>query len=170
MANRSAASQQTPNRRPAQEEPAADRPPRPRRTTFWLGALLGAVLGIPAAALLVRALAPLGSARVPGLVDLLRLAAVFAGLPGAVSGGGVARVAARAHFRDPPPSRRRIITWAAAGFAPVGAGMVLLTGVAAAAMPEQPIRWLWLAGGGLGGGLAIGAIIGAVTGRPPVRP
>ena len=98
------------------------------------------------------------------LVHLLRLAAVFAALPAALSAGGVGRVAARDPLRLPPVGRLGSALRCAARFAPAGAGMVLLTAVAARSAPGQPAGWIWLAGGGAAAGLATGALIGLAAG------
>jgi hypothetical protein len=141
-----------------QHEPTDPVPPRVR-FAFWRGALVGACVAIPLVALAVWVLARAGvGARAAPLSRVAAMALLFAGVPAALTAGGVAVLAARALELVGP---RRALWSAALAFAPAGAGLVLLAALPLGQLPEEPTRWAWLG--------AAGALVGAPTGAAIAR-
>jgi hypothetical protein len=127
------------------------------RGTFWIGALVTVALGLPLTAIALRALARRAGIGDPeaGLEHILALAAVFAGFPSWLAGGGVARLVAHRMTEREVSVRRSLIPGCAAMTA-VGMGMAVLTAVPLGGMPERPLRWLPV--------FLVGAVVGAVVG------
>jgi hypothetical protein len=143
---------------------------QPPAYAFSKGALLGAVLVIPAmaAAVFVLARFGIGDGAAP-FSRALEAAVMFAGVPAILTAGGVGRLAARAVIAPDKGTVGRGIGAAALAFAAAGAGLVLLAAIPLGHLPEQPVRWLWVGAAGAVAGAMAGAVIGlwAGTGRVP---
>lgn len=133
---------------------------------FFKGALVGALIVVPAVAVTAFALSRLGFGdRWAPLIKFLRMAVLFAGLPTVFSSGGVGRLAARAAVDVRGGGVRRAMRRAAWTEAAVGAGAVLLTAIPMGRLPDDPHGWVALAVGGALAGACCGVIIGVFCGR-----
>ncbi len=139
------------------------------RGTFWLGGLAALALCLPLTTLALQAVAArfhIGPVDAPE-AKILTFAAIFAGLPTFLTGGGVARlVAHRLAERDAPTLARGLVLGTIA-MAIAGAGIALLGAVPLGGLPEKPARWwpIFTAGAVVGAltGLAIGFLVAART-------
>jgi hypothetical protein len=168
----------------AAAEPAVEPARRRRETTgvadlarralprggFVRGAMLGIAIAIPAVAAAAFALSQLDLGGDPAapFARVLAFAAVFAGLPAALSAGGVGRLAARAAAR-PDRRVRAAIRAAAPPLAAAGAGLVVLTVVPLGALPPDASAWFATGGVGIVVGATCGAILGLWIGTSPER-
>ena len=124
------------------------------RSTFWRGAAVGLALGLPIVAVTVYLAARASSDAAPRLGHVLRLAAVFAGLPLVLTAGGIARVAARR------PTFVAALRASARSSAVVGMAHVILTAVPLGVLPARPVLWIWWAIAGAAQGASVGVVIG----------
>ena len=132
---------------------------KPPRGTFWIGGAVGLALGLPLLSLMLLLAARVLAVGDPtnGLDRIGRMALAFAGFPAFLTGGGVARLAAY---------RPRALLAGTLAMGAAGIGLAYLTAVPLGGMPEDPIRWAWLALAGLTSGAVTGlAIAGLVETR-----
>lgn len=142
--------------------------PKVPRWTFFYGGLVAVLLGVPLLAVAIRWMARVllvGDSTKP-LDEVLVLAAVFAGIPALVTGGGVARLVS--HRTAEKQGGSGSIPWRvlvegtlAMGFA--GAGLAFLVAVPLGGMPEAPLEWAKIAVVGLVVGLLIGLASGGLA-------
>lgn len=140
------------------------------RLTFWLGGFVTATFGLTCLSIALRILARgahVGDPAMP-LETLLATAAIFAGVPALLTGGGVARlVAHRAeeHGGAGSPSLTRAMLTGAGAMAIGGTGLAFLVAVPLGGMPERPLAWLPLAGAGAAAGIVTGLALGVLVGQ-----
>jgi O-antigen/teichoic acid export membrane protein len=141
------------------------------RGTFVLGAAVGIGITLPLLALVLEAVArathlgPADASR----AHILSFAAIFAGFPTFISGGGVARLVAHRLAESASPRTLRGVVIAAVAMAIAGLGAALLTVVPLGNLPERPAAWwpLLAPGAGVGAvaGVAIGLVVSGRAGR-----
>ncbi|HSK00194.1 MAG TPA: hypothetical protein VK932_03090 [Kofleriaceae bacterium] len=132
------------------------------RWAFWKGLLTGAAIEIPLLALAVFTLARLGIGNPDvGLMRIVRITTVFAGVAALLTAGGIGRVAAYA-LVDLGGHRRRAIGRAARAHAAASAGLVVIAAIPHGGLPATPWHWLAFAAAGLVCGAVAGALIGLV--------
>jgi hypothetical protein len=142
-------------------QPARRRPPY----GFFKGFALGVVVVIPTVAATVWFLARLGIGdSTVSMVSAIRMTALFAGLAGCLTAGGIGRLAAFASMS--PGGRRTAVIRAARAQAVSGAGLTLIAAIPLGQLPEEPVRWIWIGVTGLIGGAIDGVLIGAICGAP----
>lgn len=128
---------------------------------FLKGAVLGLVLLLPLAALACYLLARIGIGDPDtSYTQVISFVAVFGGLPGILSAGGVGRVAARTAVAPRRGGTGWSILVSAAACTVIGAGVVILSVVPLGEVPTTSERWLWITGFGGGAGLMCGIMIG----------
>jgi hypothetical protein len=141
------------------------------RGTFWIGGLAALALGLPLTTLTLVILAAhhhIGRHDVPE-DQVALMAAIFAGLPGFITGGGVARLVAHRLVESAAPSTGRAVALGAAAMALGGIGMVVLTAVPLGGLPEQSVAWWPLGAAGAAVGAITGAAIGVLAGGRALR-
>lgn len=135
------------------------------RSVFWVGAAVGAALGLPLVSLAVTALTGLGNP--PELTRALRLACIFAGVPALLMGGGVARLTASRlveHRVAKAPGRLpRALGIGASAMGVAGAGLAVLVGTPLGGMPDHAAGWIALLAAGMAAGAITGLPIGALV-------
>src|SRR5215831_6661297 len=141
------------------------------RGTFSLGGLLATALSLPLTTLALRAVARrmhIGAADASES-DVLVFAAIFAGLPTFLSGGGAARLVAHRLVEHPAPTllRGTIIGAVALGIA--GPGLALLAAVPLGGLPERPATWWPIFAAGAGVGAITGTAIGFLSATRALR-
>lgn len=147
---------------------AADAPKRPPSFGFLKGALIGALVVVPLVAVAVWVAARLGIGnRAVTMVQVIRMAALFAGTAGVLTAGGIGRLAA--HASTLPGGRRTAIWRASRAQAVASAGLAIIAAIPHGQLPEHPAKWLWIALAGAVSGAVSGALIGVVCGAP-IRP
>ncbi|MEZ4400469.1 MAG: hypothetical protein R3B06_10650 [Kofleriaceae bacterium] len=143
--------------------PRSGRRPRRRRWAFPAGAAIAALLLIPLISLTLLAIR--GGLSDPvattGAVAVIRLVAVFAGIPIALTGGGIARLAAEA---GQARGRRRAAVVGARTLAVAGAGLMIVAAIPNEVIPASAVGWVALAAAGAGLGAVVGAAVGIVVG------
>jgi hypothetical protein len=139
------------------------------RGTFWIGGLAAVAACLPLTTLALLAVAQrlhVGAADASE-AQVVTFAAIFAGLPTFLCGGGVARLVAHRLAESTAPSARRGLVLAAIAMGIGGVGTAILTAVPLGGLPEKPAAWWPIALAGLiaGGatGLAIGLLVGGRT-------
>lgn len=139
------------------------------RGTFWIGGLSAVAVCLPLTALALLAVAQRLHVGAADSTEwhALTFAAIFAGLPTFLCGGGVARLVAHRLAESSAPSPRRGLVLGAIAMGLGGVGTAILTAVPLGGLPEKPATWWPIAVAGLvaGGatGLAIGLLVGART-------
>lgn len=137
---------------------------RPPRWGFFKGLLTGAVIEVPAIALGVWLLARIGIGDpAASFMRILRLSAVFAGVPALITAGGIGRRAAHGSV-EPPGGRRNAIRVAARAHAAAGAALVLIATIPHGHLPGHSWHWLVPLAMGAVVGASCGALIGLVCG------
>ena len=102
-----------------------------------------------------------------GLMRIMRLTTVFAGLAALLTAGGIGRLAAQA-FAD--GGRRHALIRAARAHAVASAGLVLIAAIPHGQLPAHPLGYLAFLAAGLVTGAVCGLVIGAVcSGQTPVN-
>jgi hypothetical protein len=148
---------------PAAAPPRRQSRRRPRRG-FAKGAAIGALVLIPLLTSIVYIAVRLQHPQeIPTLIEVLRLAGIFAGLPIVITAGGVGRLSAQASLDG---GRPRAAWIGGRTLAIAGAGLVLLAAIPNAAIPSDRLGWGLLAFAGAIGGAAIGALVGLACGGP----
>jgi hypothetical protein len=132
------------------------------RGTFWIGGLAALALGLP---LTTLALAFLAERLHIGRPDATQaqiglMAAIFAGLPAFLTGGGVARLVAHRLAESPEPRAWRGLVLGVIAMALGGIGIMVLAAVPLGGLPEKSARW-WPLGAA---GAAVGAVVGLAIG------
>jgi len=149
--------QQTPaaSTRSSREIPV-DKP----RWAFSKGVLVGAAIEVPAISFAVwmAAQVGLGDPEV-GFLRMMWLTAIFAGVTGLFTAGGVGRLAASVTVER---GRKRAIYQAARAHAIAGAGLTFIAAIPHGGLPLDPEGWVLLGLIGLVPGAACGATIGFV--------
>ena len=145
------------------------------RWAFWRGVVVGLTLGVPAVAAATWLVAHhLEAPNVLGFDRSLLFACIFAGLPAMVTGGGVARVAARRSIRYAQESPMRAVTQAsmaaARNYAVAGIAHVFLTAIPLGLLSSNRPQWVWWITAGALQGAMVGAVIGLWVGHRPQRP
>lgn len=149
----------TPARGEARRARGVRRPPG-----FAKGALVGLIVLIPAVAAAVVAFARGARTEViPGMIEALRLTAVFAGLPAVLTAGGVGRLAGQASVAG---GRRGGIWAGARTLAVAGGALVVIAAVACQVIPGSRPGWVALIAAGMVGGALAGALVGLACGGP----
>jgi hypothetical protein len=141
--------------------PAEAAPPQRRTFAFLIGGVLAVLVGLPlvCVALFVLVRAGVGDAQVPWVVAA-RLALVFAGLPAFLTGGNVARLAARR--ADGAPIGQvgpRVFRSAIPAFTAAGAAWAILIMVPMGGLPPRPWPWALVATSGAAAGALTGAAV-----------
>jgi hypothetical protein len=132
------------------------------RGTFGLGGLAAAALCLPLTTLALQALArsaQLGAAAATDAQVLLS-AAIFAGIPTFLTGGGVARLVAHRLVESHAPSLAKGLLTGVLAMGIAGAGLTLLAAVPLGGLPEKPARWWPI----FAAGVAVGAVTGLAVG------
>jgi MFS family permease len=144
------------------------------RGTFWLGGLAGVGVCLPLTTLALVALAqrfhvgPQASGDAAE-ADVALFAAIFAGLPTFLAGGGVARLVAHRLAESKAPSSRRGLVIAAIAMGIAGIGAALLTAVPLGGLPENPRAWWPILVAGLVAGFVAGIAIGLLVAGRTIR-
>lgn len=123
--------------------------------------LTGAAIEIPliaAAVWLVAHVFGIGNAKV-GIMPMMRLAAVFAGVPALFTAGGIGRLAA---YTIVEKGRKKAILTAARTHAVATAGLVIIAAIPHGEIEFRHPSWLALPLVGLVAGAICGAIIGSI--------
>lgn len=131
------------------------------RWAFLKGLLTGAAIEVPILALTVWLLQAAGVGDPDaGLMKIVRLTAVFAGVAALLTAGGIGRLAAYAWVQG---GRRRAMFVAARAHAIASAGLVVIATIPHGHLPGQ-LSWAWVAlpAAGIPGGILCGAMIGMV--------
>ncbi len=132
------------------------------RFAFFKGFLTGAAIEVPLLAITVWLLARSGIGDPDvGLMRIMRLTTVFAGIAALATAGGIGRLAAAVSAEH---GRRRAVFVAARTHAVAGMGLVLIAAIPHGHLPTSPAGWIWLAAAGLIPGAICGAMIGFVCG------
>jgi hypothetical protein len=148
-----------PSARSSKEIPVA----KPR-WSFFKGMLTGAAIEVPILALTVWVLAQVELADPDaGLMRIMRLTTVFAGIAALFTAGGIGRLAAYASLDG---GRRRAVIVAARAHAVASCGLVVIAVIPHGHVPATHLGWVVLACVGLIPGAICGAIIGFVCGSP----
>ena len=140
---------------------ASEPPPWPRWSA-WKGALLGLMVVVPLLSIAIWLLAATGRGNPEAsLVSILQFTTIFAGVPAAVTGAGVARLCARKSTDTFEKSSRRAVKSGALVNGIAGVGLIVI-----AALPHGhiPTSIGGLIAVGLGGAIAAaigGGLIGA---------
>jgi hypothetical protein len=128
----------------------------PPRWPFLRGLIAGVLVVIPLTALVVWAVAVLGTGQDLSLVQVTRTAALFAGVAAVLTAGGIGRLAAEASATG---GKTRGVYVGARTQAVASAGLVVI-----AALPQGALAttggWIGLAVVGAASGAAAGAVIG----------
>jgi hypothetical protein len=138
------------------------------RWAFFKGMLAGTAIEVPVIALAVWMLARFGVGDPSlGYLRIMRLTAVFAGIPALLTAGGIGRLAAYS-FVD--GGRRRALFAAARAHAVASAGLVLIAAIPHGHLPARyAALWLAYPAAGILVGAACGALIAVVcTSTTPV--
>ena len=98
-----------------------------------------------------------------GIIEALRLAVVFAGPAGVLTGGGIGRLAAQAGALR---GRPHAIWVAARTMAVAGAGLGVLAAIPLGEVPMHPPGWIAIMATGAAVGAAGGLLIGWAVGGP----
>lgn len=141
------------------------------RGTFWIGGLSAVAVCLPLTALALLAVAQrlhVGAADATEW-QAVTFAAIFAGLPTFLCGGGVARLVAHRLAESSAPSARRGLILAAIAMGVGGVGTAILTAVPLGGLPEKPAAWWPIAVAGLAAGAATGLAIGLLIGGRTLR-
>lgn len=130
----------------------------PPRWPFLRGLVVGVLVVIPLVALVVWAVAVLGTGQDLSLVQVTRTAALYAGIAAVLTAGGIGRLAAEASATG---GKTRGVWIGARTQAVASAGLVVI-----AALPQGALAtvggWIGLALAGAASGAAAGAVIGFV--------
>ncbi len=137
------------------------RPKRPPPRGFWLGFLFGLVALIPGFALCALAMTRLELIADREFETLLGLSVAFVGLPGAVTAGGVGRVAVRAVVFG--RSLRSASLGAGLRLGVGGCALAALLAIASGPTPDAH-RWWLIALLGSATGVISGLLLGALAG------
>ena len=124
--------------------------------------LTGAAIEVPILAITVWLLAQVELADPDaGLMRIMRLTTVFAGLAALLTAGGIGRLAAYASLDG---GRRRAVIVGARAHAVASAGLVVIAVIPHGHFPATPLGWFGIACIGLIPGAMCGALIGFVCG------
>jgi len=141
------------------------------RGTFWIGGLAAVALCLPLTTLALEAVArnlhvgPIDSTE----AQLLTFAAIFAGFPTFLTGGGVARLVAHRLAETETPRAGRGLLVAAVAMGIGGVATALLTALPLGGLPEKPARWWPVLAAGLIAGIATGLAIGLLVAGRTIR-
>jgi hypothetical protein len=125
---------------------------------------VGFLVVIPLISLAIFAAAQAGIGEyTPGVIAVVRLVSIFAGLPALATAGGVGRLAAEASLEG---GRPRAMWVAGRAMAVGGAGLVIIGAIPCEVTPLDWPGWVILALVGLVVGAASGAVIGLACGGP----
>ncbi len=141
------------------------------RGTFWIGGLAAVAVCLPLTALGLLAVAQrlhVGAADATEW-QAFTFAAIFAGIPTFLVGGGVARLVAHRLAESEAPSARRALVVGAIAMGIGGVGTAILTAVPLGGLPEKPAGWWPIAVAGLVAGVATGLAIGFLVGARTLR-
>ncbi|MDB4963407.1 MAG: hypothetical protein JWP01_3406 [Myxococcales bacterium] len=134
----------------------------PARWGFVKGLLTGAAIEIPVLAGTVWALSRFGVGDPDaGLMRIIRLTTVFAGIAALLTAGGIGRLAAHASAIG---GRRRAVLVSARAHAVASAGLVMIATIPHGHLPDSSWAWLPMPLAGLVAGALCGTLIGAVCG------
>ena len=141
------------------------------RGTFGLGGLAAAALYLPLITLALQALARLAHVGAAGATDaqILLYAAIFAGIPIFLTGGGVARLVAHRLAESHVPSLARGLIAGVLAMGIAGAGLALLAAVPLGGLPEKPERWWPIFAAGVAAGAVTGLAIGLLVASRTLR-
>jgi hypothetical protein len=128
----------------------------PPRWPFLRGAVAGVLVVIPLTALVVWAVAVIGTGQELSLVQVTRTAALFAGIAAVLTAGGIGRLAAEASATG---GKTRGVWIGARTQAVASAGLVVIAALPQGAL-ETMAGWIGLAVAGAASGAAAGAVIG----------
>ncbi len=142
------------------------RPTQARPTVRWAftkGFLIGCVLEVPTLSAGVWVLAQLGIGDpAVGMMQIMWLTTVFAGLAAVFTAGGIGRLAASVTVER---GRGRAIYVAVRAHAIAGAGLLVIATIPHGHLPLDRMGWFWIAVTGLVPGALCGAAIGWVCSR-----
>jgi hypothetical protein len=136
------------------------------RGAFMKGVAIGAGIHVPLLFGTLWLLLPLHLRDQMGFEKVLFLVATFAGIPAALTAGGVARVCRQAALL---PSKLKFlpVRLGATHFAIAGIALLFLAAIPVGAIPETVLGILWMGAVGAMAGALSGALIGAWASRTP---